>query len=130
MTVDASTWVLAVLQVVTALGIVAFWQVWLRGDHDVAWWPTGHEEHERAFVLPDHVMAAMLVVSAALSVTGSSVGAQLALVSAGMLLFLGLIDAAYFARNNMFAREHDGIGNALIVGWVLGLAAVLIARHI
>jgi hypothetical protein len=129
-TVDAITWVLAALQVATALGIVAFWQTWLRGDHDVAWWPTGYEEHERAFVLPDHVMAALLVASAVLSVTGSMLGAQLALVCAGMLLFLGLIDGAYFARHGMFARERDGVGNALIVGWVLVLAVLLAVRYL
>ena len=130
MTVDAVTWVLAVLQVGTALGIVGYWQVWLRGDHDVTWWPTGYEEHERAFVLPDHVMAALLVISAGLSVSGSVMGAHLALVAAGMLLFLGLIDAAYFARNTMFARNRDGVGNALIVGWVLLLAVVLVVHYI
>ena len=129
-TVDTVTWILATLQILTALGIVGYWQVWLRGDHDVTWWPTGYEEHERAFVLPDHVMAALLVISAGLSVSGSVMGAHLALVAAGMLLFLGLIDAAYFARNDMFARDRDGVGNALIVGWVLLLAVVLVVHYI
>ena len=130
MTVDALTWVLVVLQVGTAIGIVAFWQWWLRSDHDVDWWPEGYVEHERAFVLPDHVLAGLLVVSALLSARGSEHGGQVALLAAGMMLFLGLIDLAYFARHDMFARQRDGVGNALIVGWMLLLAAVLAIRYV
>ena len=40
------------------------------------------------------------------------------------------IDLAYFARHEMFARERDGVGNALIVGWMLLLAAVLAIRYV
>jgi len=130
MTVDAATWVVAGLQVATAVGIVAYWQWWLRSDHDIPWWPPAYEAHERAFVLPDHVCALVLTVSAFLSVSGSAAGGQLALIAAGMMLFLGLIDLAYFARHQMFAREHDGVGNALIVGWMLFLAVVLAIRFV
>lgn len=130
MTTDAVTWVIAVLQVLTAIGIVAFWTWWLRADHDTSWWPEGHAEHERVFVLPDSLLAGLLTVSAAMSVAGVAAGGQLALVAAGMMLFLGLIDGYYFARNNMFARERDGIGNALIVIWMIAFALVLIVVNI
>jgi hypothetical protein len=130
MTVDVPTWVVAGLQVATAIGIVAYWQWWLRSDHDVPWWPPAYEEHERAFVLPDHVLAALLVASAVLTLRGSAAGGQLALLAAGMMLFLGLIDLAYFARHRMFARERDGVGNALIVGWMLLFAGALAVRYV
>jgi hypothetical protein len=129
-TVDTTTWVVAGLQLATAIGIVAFWAWWLRADHDRSWWPVGHYEHERVFVVPDSVLAAMLTVSAVLSVRGAAAGGQLALVAAGMMLFLGLIDGYYFARHNMYARERDGVGNALIVLWMIGFAAVLVIRYI
>lgn len=130
MDVTTATWVIAVLQVGTAIGIVAYWQWWLRSDHDVAWWPTAYEEHERAFVLPDHVLATLLVISAGLSVSGNEAGPHVALLAAGMMLFLGLIDLAYFVRHRMFARERDGVGNALIVGWMLLFAVVLAIRYV
>ena len=130
MEVTSATWAVAILQIGTALGIVAYWQWWLRSDHDIDWWPTAYEEHERAFVLPDHVLATLLVVSAGLSLAGNEHGGQVALLAAGMMLFLGLIDLAYFARHDMFARQRDGVGNALIVGWMLLFATVLAIRYV
>jgi hypothetical protein len=129
-TVETGTWVLAGLQVATAVGIVAFWSWWFHADHDTSWWPEGHYEHERVFVVPDSVLAVLLAVSAVLSLRGNAAGGQLALVAAGMMLFLGLIDGYYFARHRMFAPERDGVGNALIVLWMIGFAIVLVVRHV
>lgn len=129
MTADATTWVLAVLQLGTAVGIAVFWVTWLRSDHDEPWLPAGFVEHERAFVLPDSVLAAVLTASAVLSLLEHAAGRSLALIAVGMLAFLGLVDAAYFARTGLFARERGGVVNAAIVAWMLLLAALLAARH-
>lgn len=130
MSADAVTWTFAVLQVGTAIGIVVFWASWLRTEHDPASYPEGFLAHERAFVLPDSVLAALLTAAAMLELAGHRLGPGLALVAAGMLLFLGLIDAAYFARHGMFARERGGVGNTAIVAWMLLLAALLAIRHL
>jgi hypothetical protein len=127
---DTGTWVFAVLQVGTAIGIVVFWVSWLRTEHDPASYPAGFLDHERAFVLPDSVLAAVLTAAAVLELAGSPLGSGLALIATGMLLFLGLIDAAYFARHGMFARERGGVGNTAIVVWMLLLAALLGTRHL
>jgi hypothetical protein len=127
---DPVTWVVAVLQVGTAIGIVVFWITWLRAEHEEPWLPDGYVEHERAFVLPDSVLALLLAGSGLLQVLDRPLGGQLALVAAGMLLFLGLIDAAYFARTGMFARDRGGVGNTAIVAWMLVLAALLLARNL
>ena len=124
---EPTTWVVAVLSVGTAIGIVVFWVGWLRTTHDEPWLPAGYVEHERAFVLPDGVLAVLLGSSAVLSVVEVGLGASLALVAAGMLLFLGLIDAAYFLRTGLFARERGGCGNLALVVWVLLLAGLLVA---
>ena len=129
MTADATTWVLAVLQLGTAVGIAVFWVTWLRSDHDEPWLPAGFVEHERAFVLPDSVLAAVLTASAVLSLLEHAAGRSLALIAVGMLAFLGLVDAAYFARTGLFARERGGVANAAIVAWMLLLAVLLAARH-
>jgi hypothetical protein len=127
---DPVTWVVAVLQVGTAIGIAVFWITWLRAEHEEPWLPDGYVEHERAFVLPDSVLALLLAGSGLLQVLDRPPGDALALVAAGMLLFLGLIDAAYFARTGMFARDRGGVGNAAIVLWMLVLAAVLLWRNL
>jgi hypothetical protein len=124
---DPVLWVLAVLMIGTAIGIGAFWATWLRTEHTEPWLPPGYDEHERPFVVPDSVLAVLLVVSAVLLLLEMEAGRTLGLVAAGMLTFLGLLDATYFARTRMFAREHGGLANASLVLGVLALAGVLLA---
>lgn len=126
---DALTWLIAGWQVATAIGFAVFWVTWLRGPHGEAWLPPGYVEHERVFVFPDAVCAVILAVSAVLLVAEEPLGRSLALVAAGMLAFLGVIDLAYFARQGMFARARGGVGNLAIVVAVLALAAVLVVRY-
>lgn len=121
--------VVAGLAAATAVGIAVFWFTWLRTEHDEPWLPEGYVEHERAFVVPDSVLAVLLLTGAVLTVLEVAAARVLALVAAGMLVFLGLIDAAYFVRTGLFARERGGIGNAALVVWVLVLAGLLIAVH-
>jgi len=125
---DASTWVVAGLELLAALAIAGFWATWWREPHAEPWLPAGYREHEEVFVVPDAVLALVLVASAVLLVLGESLGRSLALVAAGMLAFLGLIDLAYFARHGLFARERGGLLNGAIVLGVLVLAAILIVR--
>lgn len=129
MNTDATTWAVAAWQVATAAGIVVFWSTWFRTPHAEPWQPVGYVEHERVFVFPDSLLAAILIASAALLVADKPVGQSLALVAAGMLTFLGVIDAAYFARHRLFARAAGGLVNAGLVVAVLALAAVLVARY-
>jgi hypothetical protein len=123
----ALVWTLAGLEVLAAVGIAVFWVTWLCQSHDQPWLPVGYRQHERAFVVPDAVLAVLLVASAALLVSGRPLGRSLSLVCAGMLAFLGLVDAAYFWRTGLFARERGGVVNAAVVVGVLVLAALLVA---
>jgi hypothetical protein len=77
------------------------------------------------FVYPDSLCATLLVVSAVLGVLELPLAGSLGLVAAGMLLFLGIIDAAYFAQHRMFARERGGVVNAGVVVAVLVVAVYL-----
>lgn len=129
MTHDALTWVAAVVQVVTAAVFALYWITWFREAHDEPWLPTGYVEHERVFVYSDTVVATLLVVSAVLAVLDVSWGRTLALVCAGMLLFLGVIDAAYFAEHRMFARDRGGLVNAGVVAGVLAVSGFLMVVY-
>ena len=115
MTDDAGIWVIAALQLAGALGFAVYWITWWRTEHKEDWLPEGHHDHEAPFVWSDSMLALLLVTSAVLLVLEEPLGESLALVAGGMLLFLGVLDAAYFARTGMFARERDGIWNVLIV---------------
>lgn len=117
------------LQLATALGIVVFWSWWFRAKHDESLWPQGYRQHEQAFVVPDLVLALLLVVSSLMSMGGIVQGSKLALVAAGMMLFLAIIDATYFVQQGMFSRERGGVGNALLVGGLLILSLVMILHH-
>lgn len=126
---DLWVWAVAALQVLTAAGIAAFWLTWFREPHDEPWLPVGYVEHERVFVYPDSLLATLLVLSAGLSVAGRPLGSTLGLVCAGMLVFLGVIDAAYYARHGMYARARDGVLNGAVVAAVLVVSAVLVVAH-
>ncbi len=129
MTDDAATWVVAALQVIAAVAFAGFWLTWRRERHDEPWLPQGYVEHEEVFVFPDMLVALTLAASAVLLVLEEPLGASLALVAAGMLAFLGVIDLAYFGKHGMFALEHGGVMNAGIVVGALLLAAILVVRY-
>lgn len=118
------------VQVVAAIGILAFWQSAGRWTFDEPWRPAGFALHERSFRVPDTVAALLLLGSALLGWLGHPLGRSLALVAAGMLLFLGLIDATYMAQNGLFARERDGRMHAAIVVAILGVTAFLLLHHL
>jgi len=119
-----------VMQLATAAGILLFWHSAGRRNFDEPWRPPGFAEHERAFRVPDTVTASVLFLSALLVLAGRPLGRGLALVAAGMLLFLGIIDLVYLRRTGLFARERDGVAHAAIVTGVLAVAALLLVRYL
>jgi hypothetical protein len=125
---DTGVRVIAVLQLLTAVGIAGFWTTWLRGEHTEPWLPTGYVEHETPFVFADTVLAVLLTASAVLLLADRPLGASLALVASGMLAFLGILDLAYFWRQGLFAPSRGGVVNAGVVASVLVLSIVLALR--
>lgn len=128
MTDNVATWVTAGLMVLGALVFATFWVTWFRQAHDQSWLPAGYRNHETPFVFGDTVLALLLVAAAVLLVLEKALGESLALVAGGMLVFLGILDAAYFWRTGMFAREHEGYANLAIVAAVLAGGIFLIVR--
>ena len=116
--------IVAAVQILTAVGIARFWATWLRTEHEEPWLPTGYVEHERCFVYPDSVLAALMVVAAILLLLGNALGERLTLVCGGMMLFLTVIDTAYFLQNGMFSREKGGAEHLRLIA-VLGVVSLL-----
>ena len=116
--------IVAVVQILVALGIIQFWVKWFRTEHNEPWLPEGYTLHERCFVYPDSVLAVLMTASAILLILGNALGERLTLVCGGMMLFLVVIDTAYFLQNGMFAKEKGGGGN-LRLSIVLSLVSLL-----
>jgi hypothetical protein len=125
---NAATWVIAGLLVLGALVFATFWITWFRQKHDQPWLPAGYRDHEIPFVFSDTLLTLLLLVTAILLVLEEPLGESLALVAGGMLVFLGILDTAYFWRTGMFAPEHEGYANLAIVVAALAGGVFLIAR--
>lgn len=122
--------IIAAAQLIMAAGITYFWINWLRTEHNESWLPTGYLEHERCFVYPDSVMSVMMVVSAILLLIGEPLGERLALISGGMMLFLAIIDIAYFAQNGLFAKDRGGRENLGLVILLIIISLLMILRFV
>ncbi|HEX7463822.1 MAG TPA: hypothetical protein VF382_02875, partial [Actinomycetota bacterium] len=122
--------IVAAVQILVAMGIARFWTTWLRAEHEEPWLPTGYVEHERCFVYPDSVLAALMVVAAILLFLGNSLGERLTLVCGGMMLFLAVIDTAYFLQNGMFARQKGGAENLRLILILSVVSLLMILRFL
>jgi hypothetical protein len=127
---NAATWVTAGLMVLGALIFAIFWVTWFRQEHKQPWLPAGYREHELPFVFSDTLLALLLVAAAVLLVLEEPIGESLTLVAGGMLVFLGVLDAAYFWRTGMFAPKHEGYANLAVVVAVLAGGIFLIVRYV
>lgn len=130
MTDNPATWVTAGLMVLGALVFFAYWIIWFHQKHDQPWLPAGYREHESPFVFSDMMLALLLLATAVLLVLEEPIGESLALVAGGMLLFLGVLDAAYFWRTGLFAPEHEGYMNLAVVAAALAGGIFLIVRYV
>ena len=122
--------IIAAVQILASLGIARFWTTWLRTEHEESWLPTGYVEHERCFVYPDSVLAALMVAAAILLFLGNALGERLTLVCGGMMLFLVVIDTAYFLQNGMFAKEKGGAGNLRLILILIVVSLLMILRFL
>ena len=109
MTVSTHILVIAVIEIMTACGITLFWFSWFRSEHEEPWLPDGFNEHERVFVYPDLTMSFLMGISAILLLKGFPAGKSLSLVCAGMMLFLAVIDTAYFIQHGMFSKKKERV---------------------
>jgi len=107
--------IIALLQFVTSIGIIRFWILWFRTEHNAPWLPAGYKEHERCFVYADSTMSLLLVASALLLFFDHPRGEALTLVCGGMMLFLTILDTAYFIQNGMFAKDRGRMENLGVV---------------
>ena len=94
---------LSILVILTGLGLLLFWigffTVGLAPENP----PPGYFEYEHSFPLPDLLLSTALVFSGVLMLKGKETGYKLALVCAGALIFLGLLDFSFNLQNGIYA---------------------------
>jgi hypothetical protein len=91
--------------------------------------PEGYFVFEHSFPLPDSALALTLIAAAVLLLHGKPLGRALSLVSAGGLLFLGIVDFSFNIQNGMYSGPAlDTVLNAFINLWCVGFGAFLVFR--
>jgi hypothetical protein len=121
--------VIAVLLLVTAVGTVAYWvDFFWHGSVNVVeedW----YIKFERAFPTADGFMAGCAAVGGIGLLADAAFGVAFALVAAGAMIFLGLMDVAFNVENRLyrFVRTSWPMRAELVVNvWTLGLGALLL----
>ena len=132
MLISVNSTLIGVLEILTGLGVIAFWVLfytteWMAPKNP----PPGYLSHERAFVWPDSLMAVTLVAAGILLFLKISLGHSLSLACSGALLFLGVIDLAYNFQNGLFrGRLAEVVPGLAINLWVAGLGLFLLFRFV
>ena len=119
-----------VLEIATAAALILFWI----GFFTVGMAPESPPEcyfaYEHAFPLPDILLAIALLASAVLLLKDNQLGRTLALVAAGALIFLGLLDFSFNLQNGVYSSSTlDLILNAFINIWCVAFGLAIVWRH-
>jgi hypothetical protein len=119
----------AVLELITGLGIIIFWVGFFTVGLAPANPPEGYFVFEHSFPLPDSILALALITAALLLLRGKSLGRSVSLAAAGGLIFLGVIDFSFNIQNGMYSGPAlDTVLNAFINLWCVGFGAFLVFR--
>ncbi|HSV96164.1 MAG TPA: hypothetical protein VLM75_04425 [Spirochaetota bacterium] len=119
---------IAVLQLVMALGVILFWVGFFTVGMAPENPPPCYFAYERSFPVPDIIMALALIVSSVMLFKGNPLGKAIALVCAGSLIFLGVLDMCFNYLNGVYAASTMDLVSNLFINIAcvaLGLIIVL-----
>ena len=119
---------LAIIEIGTGVGIALFWAafftVGLAPDNP----PACYFAYERAFPLPDAILALSLLFAGTMSLKNDRRGPLLSLPAAGALIFLGLLDIGLNHLNGVYALSGFELTTNLAINlWCVGAGAYIIA---
>ena len=121
---------IAVLELLTGIGIILFWIGFFTIGLAPKNPPQCYFAYEHSFPLPDGLLAILLLVAGTLLMLNNPWGSRLSLVAAGALVFLGLLDFSFNIQNGIYMTSKVYLVlNAFINVWcvLFGVAiAVLI----
>ena len=123
---------IAVLELLTGIGIILFWigffTIGLAPENP----PQCYFAYEHSFPLPDIILSIAILASGILLLKNKKSGVTLSLVCSGGLMFLGILDFRFNIQNGIYMTSTlDLVLNAFINVWCIGFGvaiAVLISR--
>jgi hypothetical protein len=123
---------IAVLELLTGIGIILFWigffTIGLAPENP----PQCYFAYEHSFPLPDIILSIAMLASGILLLKNKESGRTLSFVCSGGLMFLGLLDFSFNIQNGIYMTSTlDLILNAFINVWCVGfgvIISVLISR--
>ena len=119
-----------VLEIITAAGLILFWIGFFTVGMAPETPPECYFAYEHAFPLPDLVLAMVLLASGILLLRGNPVGKTLALVAAGALVFLGLVDFSFNFQNGIYGISTlDLVLNGFINIWCVAFGLAIVWRN-
>ena len=116
------------LQILTGFALVVFWFLFFVFDLLPENPPECYLVFERAFPLPDAALAVTLLLAGLFGYRKR--GRVLSLVSAGALVFLGLLDFSFNIQNGVYhSSAADLVLNAFINLWAVGFGTFTILAY-
>ncbi len=119
---------LAVLQIITSLGLILFWIGFFTIGLAPVNAPACYFAYEHSFPLPDIILALAMLAAGVMLLKEKGPGRSLSLVCAGSLIFLGVLDFSFNIQNGVYAVSvGDMISNGFINLWcvVFGISIFL-----
>jgi len=117
---------IAILELLTAIGLILFWILFFTVGLAPKNPPPGYFAYEHSFPLPDGLLAVLLLVAGTLLMLNNPLGINLSLVAAGALVFLGVLDFSFNIQNGLYKTSKvDLVLNAFINVWCVGLGVAI-----
>jgi hypothetical protein len=117
---------IAILELLTAVGLILFWIGFFTIGLAPKNPPKGYMEYEHSFPVPDCLLAVLLIIAGILLIMNVPLGKGLSLIAAGALIFLGVLDFCFNIQNGVYKiSTGDLITNAFINVWCVGFGIAL-----
>ena len=117
---------IAILELLTGIGLILFWILFFTIGLAPKNPPRGYLEYEHSFPLPDGLLAILLLVTGTLLLLNNTLGINLSLVAAGALVFLGILDFSFNIQNGLYkTSKMDLVLNAFINVWCVGFGVAI-----
>lgn len=122
--------IVGVLELVTAGGILLFWIGFFFFGLVPKNPPEGYFIYEHAFVVPDVILAGVLILSGAWLCMGHPLGRTWSLGCAGALMFLGVVDASFNVQNGLYTGPWiEAAANGFINLWCVVVGVIIAVRY-
>ncbi len=119
--------ILAILEIITALGLILFWIAFFTVGLAPQNPPECYFTYEHSFPLADLILAGILLTAGILTLKRYPGARTVAHVSAGALIFLGLLDFSFNMQNGIYQLSAESlVTNGFINAWCIGFGLTIV----